>query len=231
MPEIKTWRTTKKKEASKTQQPKCRFWPNPSCESFRWWKSDRTCGFLPPLQWKKEATMQKPSNPGTDYQTQVVSRWLPNSSDGNQIGHTVSLRRSNGGKRTRWRVGLIFCFGFDLFMGFWGLEVESGTTFGEKGKEDRKKSMFWLNWNRVQRAQFPLNKTESFGLDFHGGKASPFCSISSLRGQCIQLSCCAMGNRVQYTRFIHQNRVLWTQFVKYQNSFKPWLTNNTIWIL
>ena len=32
-----------------------------------------------------------------------------------------------------WRVGLI-CFGFDLYMGFWGLEVESGTAFGESKK-------------------------------------------------------------------------------------------------
>ena len=31
---------------------------------------------------------------------------------------------------------LIFCFGFDFFMGFWGLEVESETAFGEKGKEE-----------------------------------------------------------------------------------------------
>ena len=44
-------------------------------------------------------------------------------------------------RRTRWRVGLI-CFGFDLFMGFWGLEVESGTTIGEKRKgRTRKKSV------------------------------------------------------------------------------------------
>ena len=56
------------------------------------------CGFSPPLQWKKEATMQKPSNPGADYQTQAVSRRLPNSSNGNQIGHTVSPRRSSGGE-------------------------------------------------------------------------------------------------------------------------------------
>ena len=42
-------------------------------------------------------------------------------------------------RRTRWRVGLI-CFGFDLFMGFWGLEVESGTALGEerKGRTTKK---------------------------------------------------------------------------------------------
>ena len=44
--------------------------------------------------------------------------------------------------RFLWRVGLI-CFGFDLSMGFWGLEVESGTTFGEKKerKNREKKSV------------------------------------------------------------------------------------------
>ena len=43
-----------------------------------------------------------------------------------------------------WIVGLI-CFGFYLFMGFWGLEVESGT-FGEKRKgRTRKKSVFSLS--------------------------------------------------------------------------------------
>ena len=45
--------------------------------------------------------MQKPSNPGTDYQTQVVSRRLPNSSDGNQIGRVISRRRSSGRKKQR----------------------------------------------------------------------------------------------------------------------------------
>ena len=38
---------------AKTQQPMCRFWPNPGSESFRRWKSDRTCGFSPPLQWRR----------------------------------------------------------------------------------------------------------------------------------------------------------------------------------
>ena len=156
--------TTKKKEASKTQQPRSQFWPNPGGKSFRWWKLDQTCGFSLSLQWNKEAMMQKPSNPGADYQTQAVSCRLPNLSDGNRIGCTVSRHRSSGGEE---------------HMGFWGLEVESGTAFGEKGKEEQeKKSMFWLNWNRVQRARFPLNKTESFGLDFHEGKASHLGSIS-----------------------------------------------------
>ena len=43
-----------------------------------------------------------------------------------------------------WIVGLI-CFGFYLFMGGWGLEVESGT-FGEKRKgRTRKNSVFSLS--------------------------------------------------------------------------------------
>ena len=37
-------------------------------------------------------------------------------------------------------MGLI-CFGFDLFMGFWGLEVESGTAFGEKKERKNKKKI------------------------------------------------------------------------------------------
>ena len=75
--------------------------------------------------------MQKPSNLGANYQTQAVSRRLPNSSDGNRIRYTVSRHHSSGGEE---------------HIGFWGLEVESGTAFGEKGKEEQeKKSMFWLN--------------------------------------------------------------------------------------
>ena len=43
-----------------------------------------------------------------------------------------------------WIVGLIY-FGFYLFIGFWGLEVENGT-FGEKRKgRTRKKSVFSLS--------------------------------------------------------------------------------------
>ena len=179
MPEIKTRWTTKKKEASKTQQPRRRFWPNPGDESFRQWKSNWTCDFLSLLQWKKEATMQKPSNPDADYQTQAVSRRLPNSGDGNQIGHTVSRRRSSGGEE---HVGeWVWFFILDLIcswvFGAWMWRV--GRHLERKERKNKKKNpCVWLNWNRVQRTQFPLNKTKSFGLDFHEGKASPLGSIS-----------------------------------------------------
>ena len=54
-----------------------------------------------------------------------------------------------------WRVGLI-CFGFDFFMGFWGLEVESGTAFGEskKRKGRRRSSVAEAKLNQVLWTQF-----------------------------------------------------------------------------
>ena len=59
-------------------------------------RKDRTC--------LAAATMQKPSNPGADL--------------------TKPRRRKlQAMRRFLWRMGLI-CFGFDLFMGFWGLEEQ-----------------------------------------------------------------------------------------------------------
>ena len=63
-----------------------------------------------------------------------------------------------------WRVGLI-CFGFDLFMGFWGLEVESGTTFGESKK--RK--------GRTRQLLSCLSKKKSSPMD--SSSMSTWCSM------------------------------------------------------
>ena len=103
----------------------------PNSESFKRWKSDQTCGFSLPLQWKKEATMQNPAT-----QAPILTKPRRRKLQAMEIRSDVWFLATTPVEEKstlEWRVGLI-CFGFDLFMGFWGLEVESGTTFGESKK-------------------------------------------------------------------------------------------------
>ena len=104
---------------AKTQQPRRWFWPNPGSESFRRWKSDRTCGFSQLLQWRR---------------------------------------------RTHWRVGLI-CFGFDLFTGFWGLEVEMWDGIWRK-KERKNKKKICVSLSDVLSGLGWI-EIEFRGLNFH----------------------------------------------------------------
>jgi len=103
---------SRRRDDAKTQQPRHRSDQTQVVKALGDAKRrDQTC--------LATATMQKPSNPSADLtkpkrrKLQAMSRFL-------------------------CRVGLI-CFGFDLFMGFWGLEVESGTAFGEKKERKNKK--------------------------------------------------------------------------------------------
>ena len=116
-----------------------------------------------------QAPITKPKRFLVDYQTQVMeirsdTRFLPvalveekNMLESGFDFLVLDLICSSVFRAWKWRVG-------------WYLE--------RKERRTRKKSMFWLNWNQVQRARFPLNKTKSFGLDFHEGKSSLLGSIS-----------------------------------------------------
>ena len=107
----------------KTQQPRRRSNQTQAAKASGDAKRrDRTC--------LATVTMQKSSNPSADLTK--PSRW-----------------KLQAMRRFLWRVGLI-CFGFDLFMGFWGLEVESGTAFGEKKERKNKKKKLVEVWAKLK---------------------------------------------------------------------------------
>ena len=92
----------------KTLQPRHRL-PNPGGFSpitkLKQWKSNRTHGFSPPLQWRKKNTLES---------------------------------------------GFDFLFWIWFVHGFLGLRSgEWDNIWRERKGRTRKKSMFWLSWNRV----------------------------------------------------------------------------------
>ena len=189
------WR---RKKQCKTQQPRCRFaliLTKPRRRKLMRWKSDRTWFLVaaPVEERSNDAKTQQPRR-----------RFWPNLGDKSfrrwksdwTCGFSPSLQWR---RRTRWRVGLI-CFGFDLFMGFWGLEVESGTTFGEKKeRKNKKKNPCKFEWCFAELKSSPLGSISMKEKWVLWAWFSTY--VDSLSTSAAD----AMRNLVQYTRFIHQN--------------------------
>ena len=119
-----------------------------------------------------------------------------------------------------WRVGLI-CFGFDLFMGFWGLEVESGTTFGESKKRKGRTRKSLNCWSKTKLSPMDLiSRWLNLSL-FDLSSIEFYVYVDKFPRQLqhdVKIEFIVLDLAIQ-------NRVCYTKVVKYQNSFKPWLTN------
>ena len=116
-----------------------------------------------------------------------------------------------------WFLGLDFCSDWDcdLGLGFWEMDLD------EEGRRDLDEMDFWGLGRREEDGEQDL-KWRNKGRRWWTG---PEMEKKERRKK--------MHTEIESLKLglLQWNRVSETRVVRYQNSFKPWLTNNIVWLL